>query len=145
MLNAKFPGLRILGGCTSKKRRTEGSLAAWGNRKSDHGADDIGKHECGINCPVDERSRENSQEKSSSNAYIYCHLDGRGGDDWSRVCRFVDVHFFDDNQVVIHRDDNIHQPHNQEGVELLFHGCHEKIKFSNKAGQGGYPCQRKQK
>jgi hypothetical protein len=45
--------------------------------------------------------------------------------------------FFDDDEIVIHGDHDVDEPHRDEGIESLLDGCNKDIQFPDEPGQGG--------
>ena len=58
---------------------------------------------------------------------------------------FTDIHLLDDDEIVVHGNDDVDKPDRDEQVEPFLYCCDKDIQFPDETGQRGHPGQRQEK
>ena len=82
--------------------------------------DKIGEHERRSHCPVEERLGINSDDEGSGESDIDHRTQWTRGLDGRGIERFADVHLLHDDQIVIHRHDDVDEADGDQDVEAFF-------------------------
>ena len=56
--------------------------------------------------------------------------------------RFLDVHFFDDDEIIVHGDHDIDEPGRNQDLESFLDRRDKDVEFADEARQRWYPRQR---